>query len=217
MHLHTDQLELRFGAVTALDRLSLDFPAGTRAVLWGPAGGGKTTLLKCLAGLLRPTAGHVWWDGEDVARLADVARRAAQVRLGLVFQSDALFDSLTVLDNVLLPLLKRKVARDEALDRAHEALRRVGLLDAAGKRPESLSGGMKKRCGVARAIVARPEVLLADDPFAGLDPVTERSIAELLLEVSEGRTLIVALPDPVESMPVSRRLHLRGGRVVDGR
>ena len=103
----------------------------------------------------------------------------------------------------------------DALDRAHEALRRVGLLEAAAKRPENLSGGMKKRCGVARAIVARPQVLLADDPFAGLDPVTERSIAELLLEVSEGRTLIVAVPDPVESLPVTRQVHFREGAVVE--
>lgn len=215
MRVRTEQLELRFGSVVALAGVSLDFPAGTHAVLWGRAGGGKTTLLKCLAGLARPSAGHVWWDADDVARLDTTARRAAQVRLGMVFQSDALFDSLTVLDNVLLPLRKRKVPREEAQERAREALRRVGLLEAAGKRPENLSGGMKKRCGVARAIVARPQVLLADDPFAGLDPVTERSIAELLLEVAEGRTLIVAVPDPVESLPVARRVHLRDGRVVD--
>lgn len=215
MRLSTEHLELRFGPVVALRDVSLDFPAGSRTVLWGPAGGGKTSLLKCLAGLARPSAGHVWWDEADVAALDTAGRRALQVRFGMVFQSDALFDSLSVLDNVLLPLLKRRVPRAEALDRAHEALRRVGLLEAAGKRPENLSGGMKKRCGVARAIVARPQVLLADDPFAGLDPITERSIADLLLEVSEGRTLIVALPDPVDSLPLPRRVHFREGSVVE--
>lgn len=215
MRLSTEHLELRFGPVVALRDVSLDFPAGSRTVLWGPAGGGKTSLLKCVAGLARPSAGHVWWDEADVAALDTQGRRALQVRFGMVFQSDALFDSLSVLDNVLLPLLKRRVPRAEALDRAHEALRRVGLLEAAGKRPENLSGGMKKRCGVARAIVARPQVLLADDPFAGLDPITERSIADLLLEVSEGRTLIVALPDPVESLPLPRRVHFREGAVVE--
>lgn len=215
MRLSTEHLELHFGPVVALRDVSLEFPAGSRTLLWGTAGGGKTTLLKCLAGLARPTAGHVWWDEADVAALDVQARRALQVRFGMVFQSDALFDSMSVLDNVLLPLLKRGVPREEALDRAHEALRRVGLLEAAAKRPENLSGGMKKRCGVARAIVARPQVLLADDPFAGLDPITERSIAELLLEVSEGRTLVVALPDPVDALPLARQVHFRVGAVAE--
>ena len=114
----------------------------------------------------------------------------------------------------LLPLRKRRVPEAEAQERAHEALRRVGLTEAAKKHPENLSGGMKKRAGVARAIVARPQVLLADDPFAGLDPVTEGSIAELLLEISEGRTLIVALPDPVASLPTGRAIRLVGGQVA---
>lgn len=209
-------LGLTFGAVHALADVTLDVPAGSRLVLTGPAGGGKTSLLKCLAGLVRPTAGAVTWDGRDVAALEKDERRAAQVAFGMVFQTDALFDSMTVLDNVLLPLRKRGVEEAEAKARALEALERVGLRDAALKRPEVLSGGMKKRAGVARAIVARPVVLLADDPFAGLDPVTEGSIASLLLEVSEGRTLIVALPDPVPSLPIERRVRLAGGKATPG-
>jgi phospholipid/cholesterol/gamma-HCH transport system ATP-binding protein len=212
MELAARALTLAFGAVTALDGVTLAVAPGDRLLLYGPAGGGKTSLLKCLAGLVRPTAGQVTWGGRDVAALSPVARRAAQVAFGMVFQTDALFDSMTVLDNVLLPLRKRGVAEGEAKARALEALDRVGLRDAALQRPEVLSGGMKKRAGVARAIVARPAVLLADDPFAGLDPVTEGSIAALLLEVSAGRSLIVALPDPVASLPIERRL-----RLVDGR
>jgi phospholipid/cholesterol/gamma-HCH transport system ATP-binding protein len=153
----------------------------------------------------------VLWDEVSVARRGEVERRAAQVAFGMIFQSDALFDSLTVLDNVLLPLRKRRVPEAEARARAIAALERVGLGHALEKRPENLSGGMKKRAGVARAIVARPAVLIADDPFAGLDPVTEQSIADLLMEVSEGRTLIVALPDPVASLPVERAVKLVGG------
>lgn len=209
-------LGLTFGAVRALADVTLEVPAGSRLILTGPAGGGKTSLLKCLAGLVRPTAGAVTWDGRDVASLARDERRAAQVAFGMVFQTDALFDSMTVLDNVLLPLRKRGVEEGEAKARALEALERVGLRDAALKRPEVLSGGMKKRAGVARAIVARPVVLLADDPFAGLDPVTEASIASLLLDVSEGRTLIVALPDPVPSLPIARRVRLVGGEAAPG-
>lgn len=214
MRLSTHQLSLHFGAVHALKELTLDFPVGSRTVLWGPAGGGKTSLLKCLTGLVAPSMGEVWWDDVPVTKRTAQEKRDAQVAFGMVFQSDALFDSLTVADNVLLPLRKRRVPEAEAQERAHEALRRVGLTEAAQKHPENLSGGMKKRAGVARAIVARPQVLLADDPFAGLDPLTERSIAELLLEISEGRTLIVALPDPVASLPAQRTIRLVGGQVA---
>jgi phospholipid/cholesterol/gamma-HCH transport system ATP-binding protein len=200
--------------VHALDDVTLEFPVGSRTVLWGPAGGGKTSLLKCLTGLAHPTSGDVRWDDQPVAGLYSHEKRDLQVAFGMVFQSDALLDSLTVLENVLLPLRKRKVPEAEAQARALEAIDRVHLSHAAQKHPENLSGGMKKRAGVARAIVARPQVLLADDPFAGLDPVTERSIAELLLEISEGRTLIVALPDPLPSLPVDRAVRLVGGRLA---
>lgn len=213
MELAAESLGLTFGKVHALEDVSLAVPGGSRLVLGGPAGGGKTSLLKCLAGLIAPTAGRVRWDGQDVAAMTKDARRAAQVAFGMVFQTDALFDSMTVLENVVLPLRKRGVDEAEAKARALQALERVGLKDAALKRPEVLSGGMKKRAGVARAIVARPVVLLADDPFAGLDPVTEGSIASLLLEVSEGKTLIVAVPDPVASLPIARVVRLVGGRV----
>jgi phospholipid/cholesterol/gamma-HCH transport system ATP-binding protein len=214
MRLSTHHLSLQFGAVHALNSLTLDFPVGSRTVLWGPAGGGKTSLLKCLTGLVHPTSGDVQWDDVPIAKRSAEEKREAQVAFGMVFQSDALFDSLTVKENVLLPLRKRKVPEEEAQERAAEAIKRVGLSHAAEKHPENLSGGMKKRAGVARAIVARPHVLLADDPFAGLDPVTERSIAELLLEISEGKTLIVALPDPVVSLPVDRKLRLVAGQVA---
>jgi phospholipid/cholesterol/gamma-HCH transport system ATP-binding protein len=202
-----------FGSVTAVDDLSLELPAGSQALLWGPAGGGKTTLLKVLAGLVLPTRGDVRWGTAHVTSLTADARREAQAAFGFVFQTDALFDSMSVLDNVRLPLRKRGVPDAEATHRANEALDQVGLLAAAGKRPEDLSGGMKKRAGIARAIVARPQVLLADDPFAGLDPVTEGQIARLLLQVSEGRTLIAALPDPLESLQLPRQLRIVGGRI----
>ncbi len=214
MRLSTHHLCLRFGAVHALTDVTLEFPVGSRTVLWGPAGGGKTSLLKCLTGLAFATAGDVQWDEVSVASRAPEVRRDAQVAFGMVFQSDALFDSLTVLENVLLPLRRRHVPEAEAQARAAEALARVGLTTAAQKHPETLSGGMKKRAGVARAIVARPQVLIADDPFAGLDPVTEQSIADLLIEVSEGKTLIVALPDPVPSLPVELAVRLVAGRVA---
>lgn len=200
MDLKLESVSVRFGAFVALSDVTVAFPAGTRRVICGRAGSGKTTLLKALAGLVRPNEGHVRWGDTDASTLDVAARRKAQGAFGMVFQTDALFDSMTVRDNVTLPLSKRGVPEDEARARCDEALARVGLTAAAEKRPEHLSGGMRKRTGIARAIVARPQVLFADDPFAGLDPDTERSIAELLLEVSEGRTLISALPDPDESL-----------------
>jgi phospholipid/cholesterol/gamma-HCH transport system ATP-binding protein len=214
MRLATHHLSLRFGQVTALNDVTVDFPVGSRTLLWGPAGGGKTSLLKCLTGLQPPSTGDVEWEERTVATRTAQERREAQVAFGMIFQSDALFDSLTVIDNVLLPLRKRRVPEAEARERALAALDRVGLSKALEKRPENLSGGMKKRAGVARAIVARPEVLIADDPFAGLDPVTEMSIADLLIEVSEGKTLIVALPDPVASLPIERTFRFVHGAIV---
>ncbi|MBE2253956.1 MAG: ATP-binding cassette domain-containing protein [Myxococcus sp.] len=210
-----ERVTVRFGPVVALHEVTVTIEPGAQVLVTGQAASGKTTWLKCLAGLQRPTSGQVRWGADDVATLTVEERRRRQSAFGMVFQSDALFDSLTVLDNVMLPLTRRGVPRGEAQERASGVLRRVGLEAAHHKRPESLSGGMKKRAGVARAIVAQPSVLLADDPFAGLDPDTERSIAELLLEVSAGRTLVAALPDPVASLPLPRVLRFEHGRLLD--
>lgn len=212
MDLSLESVSVRFGELEALRDVSITFKAGTRTVICGRAGCGKTTLLKALAGLVRPDSGQVKWGETDAGALDTAARRKAQGAFGMVFQTDALFDSMTVRDNVTLPLQKRGVPADEARERCDDALARVGLTAASGKRPEHLSGGMRKRTGIARAIVARPQVLFADDPFAGLDPDTEQSIAELLLEVSEGRTLLCALPDPYEPVPLGQTLRMSEGK-----
>jgi phospholipid/cholesterol/gamma-HCH transport system ATP-binding protein len=211
LDLKLDSVSVRFGALEALRAVTATFEAGTHTVICGRAGSGKTTLLKALAGLVRPDHGHVLWGDTDATALDGVSRRRAQGAFGMVFQTDALFDSMTVRGNVMLPLIKRGVPQAEASLRCDEALKRVGLTAAADKHPEHLSGGMRKRAGIARAIVARPEVLFADDPFAGLDPDTERSIAELLLEVSEGRTLLCALPDPYEPISLGKTLVMNEG------
>lgn len=216
LRLSCEHVSVRFGAVDALQDVTISLEPGAQVVVTGVAASGKTTWLKCLAGLQRPSHGTVRWDDDDVTRMSLLERRLRQAAFGMVFQSDALFDSMTVLDNVLLPLTRRGVDDEVARERATEALRRVGLEHAHGKRPEELSGGMKKRAGVARAIVAQPQVLLADDPFAGLDPATERSIGELLLEVSRGRTFVAAVPDPVPSLPIDRVLHFEHGRLTGG-
>jgi len=211
VHLAARDLRLQFDGRPALDGVSLELPAGTQALLLGRSGAGKTVLLKSLAGLLPGALPSIRWDGQPVTPRALKERRSA---FGMVFQNDALFDSATVRENVELPLLRRGVAFAEAAARAEEALSQVGLLDAAELLPEALSGGMRKRAGLARALVARPEVLLLDDPLAGLDPATAHGVAELLLQAASGRTLLLAAGEPPPQLRPPRWIWLQRGRVV---
>ncbi|MBN8232508.1 ATP-binding cassette domain-containing protein [Corallococcus macrosporus] len=214
MDLRAEALGIRYGARTVLEPTDCHIPPGTQALVLGRSGSGKTTLLKAFAGLLLPSSGRVTWDGQDVARLSAPERRAQQASFGFVFQTDALFDSLTVRQNVMQPLIRRRVPETEARDRTDAVLASVGLTDAADTLPERLSGGMKKRAGLARAIAARPAVILADDPFAGLDPGTTRQVARVLLEVAGKGTLLVAAPEAPVDLALPRWLYLRGGRLV---
>ena len=207
MHLAAKDLTVRFQDRPALDGLSLELPAGAQALVLGRSGAGKTVLLKALAGLVPQAHPAVRWDGEAVS-----ARR--QAAFGMVFQGDALFDSATVRQNVEYPLLRRGASPVEAAVRAVEALEEVGLLEAADRLPETLSGGMRKRAGLARALVARPEVLLLDDPLAGLDPLTAHGVAELVLRAARGRTLVVAAPEPPPQLRLPRWIWLDRGRLA---
>jgi phospholipid/cholesterol/gamma-HCH transport system ATP-binding protein len=179
----------------ALGPLSGTFGEKTLAVV-GPAQSGKTTLLKALCGLLPLAAGEVLVDGAPLLAQGEGAP-ALRARFGMVFQSDALFDSMDALENAALPLVRRGLPLPEALARAGEALAQVGLSGHEHALPERLSGGMRKRLGIARAIVARPRYLLADDPLAGLDPGTaERVLALLLSLFGERGSLILAAAEP---------------------
>lgn len=195
-----------------LGPLSVEVAPGEKVSVLGRSGSGKSTLLKILAGLLRPDSGQLLWDGLDPWAAGTRALRDRQAAFGMVFQKDALFDSETVAQNVLLPLHNRGVPAEEARALTQEILKTVNLLHAADQRPEVLSGGMKKRVGIARAVVARPDVLLADDPFAGLDPHTATAVARVLEDAATGRTLIVALPDPVPFLELPRVIRLASGQ-----
>ncbi len=199
---------------TVLGPLEGCFGEGVLLVL-GLSRSGKTTLLKALCGLVPPRTGAIVVDGIDLAAGPGPVAEA-RTHFGMVFQSDALFDSLDATANVALPLLRRKVAPGEARDRAHEALTQVGLAEHAHELPERLSGGMRKRLGLARAIVARPRYLLADDPFTGLDPGTVERVRELLLGLwgtRGGLVLATADPFPVRDV-AAEALVLEQGRVI---
>jgi ABC-type transporter Mla maintaining outer membrane lipid asymmetry ATPase subunit MlaF len=206
-------LSVRRGAF-GVEAVNLALSAGESLLVFGPSLAGKTTLLKALAGLL-PSTGEIAIDGQPLWAGGSVVA-AVQQKIGVVFQSEALFDSLSAADNVALPLLRRGSSPAAAAQRAAECLAEVGLSDAGHKLPEQLSGGMRKRVALARALAPRCPVLLIDDPVAGLDPGTTARIANLLRRVrDDGHALVLfaADPGPLWSLATSA-LALEGGRIV---
>ncbi len=177
-------------------------PAETR-VLLGPAGVGKSVLLKLILGLLRPQNGSVLLFGEDISRMSEEKLFPLRSRAGMVFQEGALFDSLTVRDNVAYQLIQEHVPDEETDSRVREALSFVGLEETFGLYPPSLSGGMKRRVAIARALIHHPELILYDSPTGGLDPVTSTTIIELIVKQRERP----CGPGPLGYPPPSGRLH----------
>jgi phospholipid/cholesterol/gamma-HCH transport system ATP-binding protein len=183
--LRFEHVSLRFDETAALDDVSFDIMEGETRIIMGGAGGGKTTLLKTALGLLRPDAGRVFVFGEDVTSLEETRLFAMRARIGVLFQEGGLFDSLTIEENVAYPLLNQRLPRvteAEALPRVAEALQFVELEHTLEKFPSELSGGMRRRVGIARAVVARPPLVLYDSPTAGLDPITASTIISLIMK-----------------------------------
>ncbi|MET3664267.1 ABC transporter ATP-binding protein [Caulobacter sp. 1776] len=172
----------RFEGRAVLDGLDLSVAPGKSLVIIGGSGQGKSVTIKTALGLMRPEAGKVELDGKNVVGLSEGARRKLFSRIGVLFQGAALFDSLTVWENVAFRLINADgVPRKEARERAIEALEQVRLAPAVADRfPSELSGGMQKRAGLARAVVARPEILFFDEPTTGLDPITAAAINQLI-------------------------------------
>jgi len=203
------------GAVTALNRVTLGFEAGTFTAVMGPSGSGKSTLLQCAAGLDRPTSGEVWLAGQELSRLSEagltVLRRN---RIGFVFQSFNLLPALTAELNVALPL--RLAGRRPSRQEIRRVLGSVGLADRAGHRPSQLSGGQQQRVAIARALVTRPEVVFADEPTGMLDSASGREVLSLLrgLVDGQGQTVIMVTHDPVSASHASRVVFLADGQVA---
>ncbi|PRG93272.1 ABC transporter substrate-binding protein [Burkholderia gladioli] len=209
-------LRQRFGAHTVLDGIDLDVPAGTTLALLGPSGCGKSTLLKLLAGLLQPDEGAVQFGDQIVAEPGHCLPPEAR-ELGMVFQDYALWPHLTVAGNVAFPLEMRRVPRAERAAAVAQALERVGLGGFGAHRPSALSGGQQQRVALARAIVARPRVLLFDEPLSNLDPPLRASLAleirELLAQL--GTTAVYVTHDRAEADTLAHRIvELAQGRVA---
>ncbi len=177
-----DDVAIAFDELVVLDGVSFALHKGETKILLGVAGSGKSLLLKLALGLLKPDRGHIWVLGEDVTEMREKDLFELRRRIGMVFQESALFDSLTVRENVSFRLQEEHVADDEIERRVRESLRFVELEHTVDLFPAELSGGMRRRVAIARAIINQPEVLLYDSPTGGLDPVTSTTIIELIVK-----------------------------------
>jgi phospholipid/cholesterol/gamma-HCH transport system ATP-binding protein len=225
-HVELSHVRVSFGDRPVLRDLSCRFPRGRISVILGGSGSGKSTLLRTIGGLVRPQEGSVVVDGEDVTCLSESELYRVRKKLGMMFQHGALLDSLTVFDNLAFPLREHTRLPPAAVaDAVHACLAAVGLQHVDELLPGQLSGGMVKRVALARAIVREPVILLCDEPFSGLDPISARRIESLLVDINRRRgvTLIVVshsipstmrmadhvlvlLPDaPVEGSPAELR------------
>ncbi len=174
-----------FDDKTVLHGVSARFETGKTNLIIGQSGSGKTVLIKSIVGLLKPDSGEILYDGRDLMQMNPEQTQALRKEIGMLFQGSALFDSETVLGNVMFPLIMfSDMTREEMLDRAHFCLERVNLKGADKKYPSEISGGMQKRVAIARAIALNPKYLFCDEPNSGLDPRTSILIDELLSDIT---------------------------------
>ncbi|WP_343870058.1 ABC transporter ATP-binding protein [Caenispirillum bisanense] len=208
-----------FGPKTVLDGVDLDVGRGESVVIIGGSGTGKSVLLKCILGLLQPDAGSIRIDGQETAKLTGKARDQVLHKFGMLFQGAALFDSLTVWENVAFRLIHGdKMPRRDAREIAVETLRQVGLSpDVADLMPAELSGGMQKRVGLARAIAAKPDIIFFDEPTTGLDPIMADVINDLIVACREqlGATTLSITHDMASARKIADRVAMiYHGRII---
>ncbi len=211
----------RFGRLIVLRDLSLKIEAGQSVVIIGASGSGKSVMLKHIVGLLRPDKGEVWFDGERTENLPEKRLSEIRTNFGFLFQMGALFDSLTVADNVAFPLVEHTQKEPEEIaEIVQEKLKMIGLPDVGKKLPGELSGGQKKRVALARAIALNPRVILYDEPTTGLDPIRSDVINELILKLQRelNVTSIVVTHDMQSAFKVGDRIVMlhEGQLIFDG-
>ena len=214
-------LQKAFGAHHVLKGVDLDIERGKTNIIIGGSGQGKSVLMKHLMGLLRPDAGQIWVDGQDIVSLGDVEMGQLRRKFGMVFQYAALFDSMTTMENIAFPLLERySLPTDEVIERVRDLLRRLDLAHVVGieeKFPAELSGGQRKRVGLARALIDRPEILLYDEPTTGLDPVATKNVDEMIRRTADqfGVTSVVISHDMASTFRIADRVSmLHDGRII---
>jgi len=203
--------------VHALRGVDLDIDANEYAAIMGPSGSGKSTLMNILGCLDRPTTGHYFLGGSDVARMSDdQLSRVRNRSIGFVFQSFNLIAQLTVLENVEVPLFYKQVPRRDRIALCLDLIERVGLSHRLSHLPAQLSGGEQQRVSIARALVNEPIVILADEPTGNLDSTMAAQIMELLEEINiRGTTIVMVTHDPDLSARAHRRVHIHDGRITD--
>lgn len=213
-------IDLAFGTRVVFERLSCSFPSGRISVIMGASGMGKSTILRLIGGLQAPDAGRILVQGQDVVGLGDSAMAMVRQNLGMLFQNGALLDSMTIFDNVALPLREHtQRSPAEIVDQVHESLESVGLSNVDDLLPGELSGGMLRRAALARAIVMAPRILLCDEPFSGLDPPNVSRIEALLARLNRdlGLTIILTSHHMATSLRMATELVLlREGRCMSG-
>jgi phospholipid/cholesterol/gamma-HCH transport system ATP-binding protein len=213
-----------FGVHHVLRGIDLDLERGKTNIIIGGSGQGKSVLMKHLMGLLKPDEGHIWVDGEDIVPLGDVEMSRLRRKFGMVFQYAALFDSMNVVENIAFPLLERyDLPRAEVMERVRDLLARLDLAHVSGieqKFPAELSGGQRKRVGLARALIDRPQILLYDEPTTGLDPVATKNVDAMIRRTADefGVTSVVISHDMASTFRIGDRVAMlhAGEIIVDG-
>jgi phospholipid/cholesterol/gamma-HCH transport system ATP-binding protein len=186
-HIFVDDVKKSFGDTHVIRGITMHLKRRETAVIIGGSGAGKTTLLRMLIGLEKPTTGHIWVDGEDMAGLDDYEMNRVRQKFGMVFQYAALLDSLTVMENVAFPLREHRkhMSKREVRDKVVGMLNLLGLENKEERMPSELSGGQRKRVGLARALMLEPQILIYDEPTSGLDPLTSRMVDDLIEETRD--------------------------------
>jgi phospholipid/cholesterol/gamma-HCH transport system ATP-binding protein len=217
-HIEVRHVSKSFGKKRVLQDIDLTFGRGQITVIIGGSGTGKTTLMRMLIGLEKPTSGAILVDGEDITPLGDTAMNRVRRKFGMVFQYAALLDSMNVLDNVAFPLREHtKLKEKEIIRRVTEKLSELGLENVGALFPSELSGGMRKRVGLARALMLDPQIIVYDEPTSGLDPFTTELVDEMILGARKlhGVTSVVISHDMASALRIADKIYmLAEGRLV---
>lgn len=222
-HIFVDNVTKRFGSTEVLRGVTLHLKKRQTAVIIGGSGAGKTTLLRMLIALEKPTTGHIFVEGEDIAPLGEVALNRVRQKFGMVFQYAALLDSLTIFDNVAFPLREHRkhMSRKDMRTKVLDMLKLLGLEGKHDAMPSQLSGGQRKRVGLARALMLEPRIIVYDEPTSGLDPITSRMVDDLIEETRDrfGVTSVVISHDMTSTFRIAHQAFLlvKGKIIAEGK